>query len=45
MNKHVVLKCKDCGTIMVIALKDLWHLIRCTRCNSENVVNMDEENM
>lgn len=43
MNKNVVLECKDCGSILVVNPKDLWHNIRCTICDSYNVVNLDEE--
>ena len=39
---NTVLKCKDCGTGMVVNTNDLWHFIRCTHCDSMNVVNMDE---
>ena len=39
---HTVLECKDCGTVMVVNTKDLWHFIRCAHCDSMNVVNMDE---
>ena len=42
MNKHVVLQCKDCGSIMVINKKDYFHNIRCTHCDSINVLNIDE---
>ena len=42
MNKHIVLQCKDCGSILVINKKDFFHHIRCTRCESTNVVNVDE---
>ena len=42
MNKHVVLQCQNCGTVLVINKKDYWHHIRCTRCSSTNVVNIDE---
>ena len=41
---NVVLQCKDCGAIMVVAPKDLWNFIRCTQCDSKNVVNITEEN-
>lgn len=41
--KNVVLKCKDCGAILVVNPKDLWHYIRCTHCDSPNVVNLDDE--
>lgn len=40
---NVVLECKDCGAILVVNPKDLWHNIRCTHCDSYNVVNLDEE--
>lgn len=40
---NVVLKCQDCGTILVINTKDLWHYIKCTHCGSSNVVNLDDE--
>ena len=42
MNKHIVLQCQNCGTILVINKKDYWHNIRCTHCDSTNVVNIDE---
>lgn len=37
---HTVLECKDCGTVIVVSTKDLWHFIRCTHCDSMNVVNI-----
>ena len=40
---NVVLKCQDCGTILVINNKDLWHTVQCSKCNSRNIVNLDEE--
>lgn len=43
MNNHIVLQCKDCGAVLVINKKDYWHFIRCTKCDSCNVVNLDEE--
>ena len=39
---NIVLKCKDCGTILVLNTKDLWHCVRCTHCNSTNIVNFDD---
>lgn len=42
MNKHVVLQCKDCGAILVVNKKDYFKNIRCTRCDSTNVLNIDE---
>lgn len=41
--RNVVLECKDCGAILIVNPKDLWHRIRCTKCDSYNVVNLDEE--
>lgn len=40
---NIVLQCMDCGAIMVVAPHDLWHFIRCTKCDSKNVVNITEE--
>ena len=42
MNKHIVLQCQNCGAVLVINKKDYFHNIRCTRCDSNNVVNIDE---
>ena len=42
MNKHVVLQCKDCGAILVVNKKDYFKNIRCTRCDSTNILNIDE---
>lgn len=39
----VVLKCKDCGAILVVNTKDLWHYIKCTHCDSYNLVNLDDD--
>lgn len=41
--RNVVLECKDCGAILLVSPKDLWHPIRCTKCDSYNVVNLGEE--
>ena len=42
INKHVVLQCQSCGAIMVVNKKDYFHNMACTRCNSTNVLNIDE---
>ena len=42
MNKHIVLQCQSCGAILVINKKDCFHNIRCTRCDSTNILNIDE---
>lgn len=44
MNKHVVLQCQNCGAVLVINKKDYFHNIRCTRCDSTNILNIDEIN-
>ena len=41
MNNHIVLQCKDCGSVLVINKNNFWHFIRCTKCDSCNVVNLD----
>lgn len=41
MNNHIVLQCKNCGSVLVVNQKDYWHFIRCTKCDSYNVVNLD----
>lgn len=44
MNKHVVLQCQNCGAVLVMNRKDYWHNIRCTHCDSTNILNIDEVN-
>lgn len=39
---NTILKCKNCGAILVIPTKDLWKLRKCTTCESTNLENMDE---
>ncbi len=39
----IIIKCKDCGTIMVINTKELWKLTNCNKCNSKNISTLDEE--
>lgn len=38
-----VIKCKNCGTIMVVNTNELWKLSRCTKCDSTNISTLDEE--
>lgn len=40
---NVILKCMDCGSILVVNTKDLWHYVKCTHCDSYNIINLDEE--
>ena len=42
MNKHVILQCQSCGAILVVNKKDYFKSIRCTRCDSTNLLNIDE---
>jgi len=39
---NIVLKCKDCGTILVVNSKDLWKIGKCPTCESKNLVNFDD---
>ena len=38
-----IFKCKDCGTIMVIDIKDVWTLNKCTKCESKNIINLEDD--
>lgn len=38
-----VVKCKDCGTIMVVNTNELWKLNKCTKCGSENISTIDDD--
>ena len=38
-----IFRCQDCEAILVISTKDLWKLGKCPRCESKNLVNLDEE--
>ena len=38
-----IIKCKTCGNIMVVNIKELWKLTACTKCTSTNIVNMEDE--
>ena len=43
MTNYTYMKCKNCGTISVVLIKDLWKLGQCPKCESENLVNLDDE--
>lgn len=43
MANYTCMKCKNCGTISVVLTKDLWKLGQCPKCESENLVNLDDE--
>ena len=38
-----IIKCNNCGNIMVVNTKELWKLTTCTKCTSTNIVNMEDE--
>ena len=37
-----VFKCNCCGSIIVVNNKELWKLIKCTKCDSSNIINVDD---
>ena len=38
-----ILKCRNCGSILVIPTKDLWKIGKCTVCESNKLENFDIE--
>ena len=43
MTNCTCMKCKSCGAISVVLTKDLWKLGQCPKCESKNLVNLDDE--
>lgn len=43
MTNCTCMKCKNCGSISVVLTKDLWKLGHCPKCESKNLVNLDDE--
>jgi len=41
--KCTIVKCKDCGNIMVVNTNELWKLNKCTKCESKNISTIDDE--
>lgn len=37
------MKCKNCGAISVILTKDLWKLGQCPKCESKDLINLNDE--
>ena len=33
--------CNACGTTMVVSIKDIWKLKRCTKCESSNIETLE----
>lgn len=43
MIETTILRCKDCGSVLVIPNKELFKIARCPACDSGNIINLDEE--
>ena len=43
MIETTILRCKDCGSVLVIPNKELFKITRCPACESGNIINLDEE--
>lgn len=37
-----IFRCKSCGSVIVVNIKDVWKLSRCTKCNSGDIANMED---
>lgn len=37
------MKCNRCGAISVVLTKELWKLGQCPKCESKDLVNLNEE--
>lgn len=37
-----ILKCKDCGAILVVNNNDLWATKKCPKCESADIQNVDD---
>ena len=40
---NTILRCKNCGALLVIPTKDLWKIGKCTNCESNELVNLNDE--
>lgn len=43
MTNCTCMKCNRCGSISVVLTKELWKLGQCPKCESKNLVNLNEE--
>lgn len=43
MTNCTCMKCNRCGAISVVLTKELWKLGQCPKCESKNLVNLDDE--
>lgn len=40
-----IIKCKDCGAVMVVDIKKLWHTKYCSTCGSMNIEKYDFDDL
>ena len=43
MTNCTCMKCNSCGSISVVLTKELWKLGQCPKCESKDLVNLDDE--
>ena len=43
MTNCTCIKCNKCGSISVVLTKELWKLGQCPKCESKDLVNLNEE--
>ena len=42
MTNCTCIKCNKCGSISVVLTKELWKLGQCPKCESRDLVNLNE---
>ena len=42
MTNCTCIKCNKCGSISVVLTKELWKLGQCPKCESKDLVNLNE---
>lgn len=42
MTNCTCMKCNRCGSISVVLTKELWKLGQCPKCESKDLVNLNE---
>ena len=42
MTNCTCMKCNKCGSISVVLTKELWKLGQCPKCESKDLVNLNE---
>ena len=38
---NTILKCKNCGAILVVPTRDLWKIVKCTACESKELESFE----